>query len=116
MKKRTNWIASLLAFSLSFAMNAPAADAPIALAIHGGAGVSRNQLTPEREAACRKTLEESLRAGEEILRKGGASVDAVQAAIMVMEDSGLFDAGRGSVLTAAGDEPGAVGAFQCAEG
>lgn len=102
MNPRTQWLASLLTISLSCIMNASAAAAPIALAIHGGAGVSRDELTPEREAACRQTLEESLRAGEKILREGGTSLDAVQAAIVVLEDSPLFNAGRGSVLTAAG--------------
>jgi len=102
MKARIAWLASILAITLSSAMNAPAADAPIALAIHGGAGIARDELTPKREAACRKTLEESLRAGEKILRDGGTSLDAVQAAIVVLEDSPLFNAGRGSVLTAEG--------------
>ncbi len=83
-------------------MNAPADEAPFTLVIHGGAGIARQDLTVQREAECRRTLEESLRAGEKILRGGGPSLDAVQAAIVVLEDSPLFNAGRGSVLTAAG--------------
>ena len=92
----------LLTLSLHFTMNFTASGAPIALVIHGGAGISRGELPPEREVACRRTLEESLRAGEMILRDGGTSLDAVQAAIVVLEDSPLFNAGRGSALTAAG--------------
>lgn len=79
-----------------------AADAPITLVIHGGAGIARKDLSPEREAACRKILEEALRSGHKILRDGGTSLDAVQAAIIVLEDSPLFNAGRGAVLTSAG--------------
>lgn len=79
-----------------------AADAPIALVIHGGAGIARSELTPEREKECRAVLEEALHAGHKILQSGGASLDAVQAAIIVLEDSPLFNAGRGSVLTSEG--------------
>ena len=76
-----------------------AADAPITLVIHGGAGIARKDLPPEKEAACRKVLEEALNAGHEVLRAGGTSLDAVQSAIVVLEDSPLFNAGRGAVFT-----------------
>src|SRR3954469_20160695 len=79
-----------------------AADAPITLVIHGGAGIARKDLPPEKEAACRKVLEQALNAGHEVLRAGGASLDAVQSAIVVLEDSPLFNAGRGAVLNAEG--------------
>ncbi len=92
-------IALLLAMPLSAAT---AADPPIALVIHGGAGISPKELPPEKEAACRRVLEEALRAGGKILQSGGSSLDAVQAAVVVLEDSPLFNAGRGAVLTAAG--------------
>jgi beta-aspartyl-peptidase (threonine type) len=92
----------LAAAALLHAIPIMAADAPITLVIHGGAGIARKDLPPEREAACRKTLEEALRAGHKILSDGGASLDAVQAAIIVLEDSPLFNAGRGAVLTSAG--------------
>ncbi|HEY2573079.1 MAG TPA: isoaspartyl peptidase/L-asparaginase, partial [Verrucomicrobiaceae bacterium] len=78
------------------------AEAPITLVIHGGAGVSPKDLTPDKEKACRATLEESLRAGYKLLQAGGSSADAVQTAIMVLEDSPFFNAGRGAVLTSAG--------------
>lgn len=71
-----------------------------ALAIHGGAGViERGSLDAATEAAYRSALEEALAAGERILDQGGSAVDAVIAAIVVMEDSELFNAGRGAVLT-----------------
>jgi beta-aspartyl-peptidase (threonine type) len=74
---------------------------PIAIAIHGGAGtITRESLTPEKERAYREKLEEALRAGHSILQRGGSSMDACVAAVRVMEDSPLFNAGKGSVYTA----------------
>jgi beta-aspartyl-peptidase (threonine type) len=73
------------------------------LAIHGGAGViSRAELTAEKEAECRAVLEQSLRAGFAILATNGTSLDAVTAAIRVMEDSPAFNAGKGAVLNEEG--------------
>ncbi len=73
---------------------------PLAIAIHGGAGtILKSKMTPEREARIRETLSESLRVGFAILEKGGSSVDAVQKAVNVMEDSPLFNAGKGAVFT-----------------
>ena len=69
------------------------------LVIHGGAGViSRESLTPEREAAMRAALTQALQAGHAVLAKGGRSMDAVTAAIRVMEDSPYFNAGKGAVF------------------
>ncbi|WP_167506546.1 isoaspartyl peptidase/L-asparaginase family protein [Corallococcus carmarthensis] len=69
------------------------------LVIHGGAGViSRENLTPEREAAMRAALTEALQAGHAVLAKGGRSLDAVTAAIRVLEDSPYFNAGKGAVF------------------
>lgn len=71
-----------------------------ALAIHGGAGViERASLDADAEAAYRRALEEALAAGERVLDQDGSALDAVIAAIVVMEDSELFNAGRGAVLT-----------------
>ncbi|GAW41812.1 Isoaspartyl peptidase precursor [Brevundimonas sp. SH203] len=83
---------------------AVAQDAPRwSLAIHGGAGViERASLTPEQDAAYRASLQKALDAGSAVLARGGAALDAVQAAIQVMEDDPLFNAGRGAVFTAAG--------------
>ncbi|WP_167508124.1 isoaspartyl peptidase/L-asparaginase family protein [Corallococcus aberystwythensis] len=69
------------------------------LVIHGGAGViSRENLTPEREAVMRAALTEALQAGHAVLAKGGRSMDAVTAAIRVLEDSPYFNAGKGAVF------------------
>ncbi|MEL7104002.1 MAG: isoaspartyl peptidase/L-asparaginase, partial [Pseudomonadota bacterium] len=74
------------------------------LVIHGGAGVIlRENLTPEREAAYTAALETALEAGAAILRDGGSAVDAVQAAVIPMEDDPLFNAGQGAVFTAAAE-------------
>ena len=74
-----------------------------ALAIHGGAGViERGDLTAAQEAAYRASLGAALAAGEKVLRGGGASLDAVEATIRVLEDDPLFNAGRGAVFTADG--------------
>lgn len=79
------------------------AAAPIAFAIHGGAGtITRGSMTPETEAAYRAKLEEALRAGYGVLEGGGASLDAVVAAIRIMEESDLFNAGKGAVFTSEG--------------
>ena len=93
---------AIAAAALLHGITLMAADAPITLVIHGGAGIARKDLPPEKEAACRKTLEEALRSGHKVLNDGGSSLDAVQAAIIVLEDSPLFNAGRGAVLTSEG--------------
>jgi L-asparaginase / beta-aspartyl-peptidase len=88
-----------LASSYIHGMDRPAGRT--ALAIHGGAGtILRTSMTPEREAAYRAAIEEALRSGHSILAEGGSSLDAVVAAVRVMEDSPLFNAGRGAVYTA----------------
>ncbi|MDI3287825.1 isoaspartyl peptidase/L-asparaginase [Polyangium sp. 15x6] len=70
------------------------------LVIHGGAGVlDRASLSPEREAEMRAVLAASLEAGHGLLAKGGSSLDAVTAAIRILEDSPLFNAGKGAVFT-----------------
>ena len=72
----------------------------ISLAIHGGAGtILKEDLTPELEIAYKKGLENALTAGYKILEEGGTSIDAVKAAIIVLEDNILFNAGRGAVFT-----------------
>lgn len=72
----------------------------IALVIHGGAGtITRANMSPEAEKQYRETLEQALRTGHAILAKGGSSLDAVEATVRVMEDSPLFNAGKGAVFT-----------------
>jgi len=71
-----------------------------AIVIHGGAGtILKKNLTPEKEAEYRAKLEEAIRVGYTILKNGGSSIDAVQKTINVMEDSPLFNAGKGAVFT-----------------
>lgn len=78
--------------------------APIAIGIHGGCGTLDASLMSEAEwAEARQHLADALKAGWEILRRGGASVDAVEAAIVVMENSWHFNAGYGAALNAAGE-------------
>ncbi|MFA5683318.1 MAG: isoaspartyl peptidase/L-asparaginase [Lysobacteraceae bacterium] len=73
------------------------------LLVHGGAGtITPESLDAEREAAIRQALDEALEAGGRILADGGDSLDAVQAAVVVLEDSPWFNAGRGAVFTAEG--------------
>ncbi len=72
----------------------------LGLVIHGGAGViKRGSLSPEREKQYRDKMEEALMAGYKSLRAGKTSVDAVEIAIRVLEDSPLFNAGKGAVFT-----------------
>jgi beta-aspartyl-peptidase (threonine type) len=102
------WIPALVLIALlmpaaSPRVRAAETSATFTLVIHGGAGVMRrSELTPEKEAACRAGLEEALRAGHTVLRTNGTSLDAVMAAIRVLEDSPWFNAGRGAVLNAEG--------------
>ena len=71
--------------------------------IHGGAGViTRGSLTPEREKEYRAKLEEAVLAGYKVLQSGKSSLDAVETAIRMLEDSPLFNAGKGAVFTADG--------------
>ena len=73
------------------------------IAIHGGAGtITRKNMTPGKENAYRSKLKETLNVGYSILNKGGTSLDAVEATIRIMENSELFNAGKGAVFTNAG--------------
>ncbi len=73
-----------------------------AIVIHGGAGYIQN-LPPETEKKYRAKLTEALHAGYHVLEKGGMAEEAVTAAITVLEDSPLFNAGKGSVLNNRGE-------------
>lgn len=77
--------------------NASMAATPV-LVIHGGAGVIRKDLTPEKEKLVRADLEAALDAGYGVLKAGGSSLDAVARAIVVLEDSPRFNAGKGAVF------------------
>jgi len=77
---------------------------PVAIVIHGGAGtIRRDKLDAAMEATYRSKLAEAVTAGHDVLKAGGSSREAVIAAIVVMEDSDLFNAGHGAVLNHEGD-------------
>ena len=77
---------------------------PIAIAIHGGAGlIDRAQMTAQREESYRAGLSAALDAGYAILEHGGSSLDAVAAAVRLLEDDPQFNAGRGAVLSHDGE-------------
>ena len=93
-----------LALLLGLTMHATTLDAAdsrtFAIAIHGGAGtIERSRLAPEQDLEFRKSLETAIEAGYAILERGGSSLDAVTAAVRILEDDPLFNAGRGAVLT-----------------
>ena len=88
----------LLLFALAFSCSATEAAVPV-LVIHGGAGVVKADLTPEKARLVRADLQAALQAGYAVLESGGSSLDAVAKAIVVMEDSPRFNAGKGSVFT-----------------
>ena len=77
------------------------ADMTIAIAIHGGAGaMPKREMTPGAQARYHAALQRALDAGYQVLKSGGTSLDAVCAAVVVMEDSPLFNAGRGACYNA----------------
>lgn len=70
------------------------------IAIHGGAGtIRREEMTPEKENAYNKGLNEALQSGFKILQNKGTALDAVRTAVVSLEDNILFNAGRGAVFT-----------------
>jgi beta-aspartyl-peptidase (threonine type) len=74
--------------------------AEFAIIIHGGAGtILKKNMTSEKEAVYKAKLEEAIRVGYNILKNGGSSLDAVEKTINIMEDSPLFNAGKGAVFT-----------------
>ena len=74
------------------------------LVIHGGAGgINKENISAEKEKLYRIKLDEALKAGSMILQEGGSSLDAVEAAIRVLEDSPLFNAGKGAVFNENGE-------------
>lgn len=93
-------LAILVAFVSTLSAAAHPTGGKIMLVIHGGAGtITRSSMSEEVERQYRGVLEQALRTGHEVLVKGGSSLDAVEATIRVMEDSPLFNAGKGAVFT-----------------
>lgn len=93
----------VLLLTLAAAMPATAADSKTALVIHGGAGfVPKEALSEEDRRDVHATLNRALDAGNRILERGGSALDAVEAAVLVLEDSPRFNAGKGAVFNARG--------------
>jgi beta-aspartyl-peptidase (threonine type) len=86
--------------TLQPAQEEPQQTSEFAIVIHGGAGTIRKEnMTPELEAQYNVKLTEAIKAGHAILKNGGSSMDAVEATIRIMEDSPLFNSGKGAVFT-----------------
>lgn len=100
------WLLCMTVLSLASVGVAAAAEEPIAdviLGVHGGTGMDKKDMTPELEKFFRTDLERALKAGYETLAKPEAtSLDAVETAIRVLEDSPHFNAGKGAVFTKEG--------------
>ena len=78
----------------------PKAGSPWAIVVHGGAGtITRARMTPEVEAQYRDMMNAAIDTGAAILASGGSALDAVERTIRIMEDSPLFNAGKGAVFT-----------------
>jgi beta-aspartyl-peptidase (threonine type) len=98
------FLLTLVGLAMTLAIPAAAQDTPAepswSFAIHGGAGVlQRARMTPEQQADYSAALETALEAGASVLRGGGTAIDAVTAAITILEDDPKFNAGRGAVFT-----------------
>src|SRR5438045_633041 len=91
------------AMAASHASAQDKAQDKVVLVIHGGAGAEpKNEMTPALEKKYRDGLERALKAGHAVLAKKGTSLDAVEAAIVVLEDDPVFNAGRGAVFNREG--------------
>ena len=98
--KKIILLSILASACIGFSHSALSEESPLAIAIHGGAGtIDKAKFSPEQEKAYRAKLSEAVEAGYSVLEKGGESLDAVTAAITVLEKSEFFNAGRGAVYT-----------------
>lgn len=99
MKKAVCFLVIIFAFAQCKSAKA-SADENFAIVIHGGAGtILKKNMSPELEAQYKSKLEEAVKVGYAILKNGGSSLDAVEKTINVLEDSPLFNAGKGAVFT-----------------
>jgi beta-aspartyl-peptidase (threonine type) len=101
MFKQFTIIASILALIITSCSAPKKREKPdFVLVIHGGAGtILKENMTSEKETAYLNKLEEVLLSGKEVLENGGTSMDAITKVITIMEDSPLFNAGKGAVYT-----------------
>ncbi|NVJ61265.1 MAG: isoaspartyl peptidase/L-asparaginase [Gammaproteobacteria bacterium] len=94
------FLVSLLLSVVSLNASDKKQSSPVAIAIHGGAGtILKKNMTPELEKAYHNKMREALEAGYDVLKAGGSSLDAITTSIRIMEDSELFNAGKGAVFT-----------------
>ncbi len=101
MSKTRQIVVGILTFASIVGAQEPARH--WAIELHGGAGdIQRDTMDAKTDAACRAVLTQAIQAGAAVLSKGGSSLDAVESAIRILEDSTLFDAGRGAVFNAEG--------------
>jgi beta-aspartyl-peptidase (threonine type) len=99
----TRWLLGAAACAVLAPAMAADHAGPVAIAIHAGAGtIEREDLSPELEAKIRAKLVEAARAGHEVLTGGGTALDAVTRAVTLLEDAPYFNAGRGAVFNAEG--------------
>jgi L-asparaginase / beta-aspartyl-peptidase len=97
---RLTYLLLILGTTVSFSATAADPKQKVIFAIHGGAGViARDKLTKEVESDVRTSLDKALDEGYAVLKRGGSSLDAVEAAIRLMEDAPVFNAGRGAAFT-----------------
>ncbi|MCB0292714.1 MAG: isoaspartyl peptidase/L-asparaginase [Calditrichaeota bacterium] len=107
MKKMSMFVGIGLALLMSVACEEPEAKPEAAtgapafgIVLHGGAGtILKENMTAETETAYREKLSEALQVGYDILKNGGSSLDAVEQTIHILEDSPLFNSGKGAVYT-----------------
>jgi beta-aspartyl-peptidase (threonine type) len=100
MKNLLTLIALAIMPTAAFAQEQAPPEPKWSIAIHGGAGtLNRNAMTPEKRAEYEAALQVALDAGAKVLADGGSAMDAIKAAIIPMEDSPLFNAGKGAVFT-----------------
>ncbi|MBA3901961.1 MAG: isoaspartyl peptidase/L-asparaginase [Bacteroidetes bacterium] len=101
MKNINKLFFSLLIITLSFySTESWSQDKIVVFVIHGGAGtILKKNMTPEKEEEYHSKLKEAVSAGYQILVDGGINLDAIEAAIKILEDSPLFNAGKGAVFT-----------------
>lgn len=98
--KKTLWLAILSVIPALTFSNKALAEQPIGIVIHGGAGtINKAQMSASQQQAYEAALTAAIEQGYAVLQQGGSSLDAVTQAVLVLEDSPLFNAGKGAVYT-----------------
>jgi len=101
--KKIVWLAALPVFFMLTSFYPITDEHPVVIVIHGGAGdIVKENMSADDIKAYQDKLDEALQAGYKLMQNGGNSTDAVEAAINVMENAGIFDAGKGAVFNSEG--------------